>query len=31
MVSPEVLPRRFDVIVYVDETTRARPLPALRK
>lgn len=24
-----VLPRRFDAVVFVDETTRARPLPAL--
>jgi hypothetical protein len=31
MTAPVVLPRRFHAVIYVDETTRARPVAAADK
>ena len=30
MAFPQVLPRLYDAVIYVDRTTRARPLPSTR-
>jgi erythromycin esterase len=27
MVAPQILPERYDAVIFVDQTTRARPLP----